>query len=100
MTKDVPKKPFSLGQGKTSFTLRDLDNVAPRPAPPQNIRIDHPRLAPPGMSGIKPSIRPVLMPSLPKIPRQKIEPGLQGEAKRAFKSLVQSMPGKGHERDR
>ncbi len=43
---------FSAAELKTDPPLRDQDNVQMRPKP-RGISLDHPRLAPPGMSGIK-----------------------------------------------
>lgn len=65
MTDPTSKKPFALDAGRTSFGMNDLkpqirdqDNAAPRPAPPQIFRLDNPRLAPPGMKGITATFRP------------------------------------------
>jgi len=45
---------FSAAELKTDHPLRDQDNVQMRPKP-RGISLDHPRLAPPGSSGIRPN---------------------------------------------
>jgi hypothetical protein len=39
----------------SDLNVRDQDNAQPVPPPPRNVHIGRPRLAPPGMSGIKPA---------------------------------------------
>lgn len=88
-----PKKPFSLA-GSKEPVVRDKDNAAPRIKPPELAHVPHPRLAPPGMSGIKMGLpameRYVGQPS-PKPQPPKREPETP---KRAFTSLVRSLPEK------
>lgn len=93
--RSAPVKPV------TRFTIRDLDNVKPTPAPPRGIHLDHPRLAPPGMSGIK---RFRVAPANTEVTRDKTRDqtvlGGQERATRAFKPLVAPSPAKSPERDR
>lgn len=97
-------------QSRTAFTMKDLgkmdaatkDNAQPRPQPP--IHIQHPRLAPPGMGGIRidrmpPSPQSAKAPPSER-PSLKREVGKPSEVKREFKSLVQPAPGKTHDRGR
>lgn len=87
-----PKKPFSLA-GSKEPVVRDKDNAAPRIKPPEFEHLPHPRLAPPGMSGIKmglPAMERFGGQPSPKPPmKREHEP-----PKRAFTSLVQSPPDK------
>ncbi len=80
--------------------VRDKDNAAPRVPPPQQVRTPHPRLAPPGSVGIRPSLMPVMDRAPPELPKAKIELGQQGRAQRAFKPLVQKSPDKGRTPER
>lgn len=124
MTDSHPKKPFALDVGQTSFTMRDLkapqirdqDNAAPKPQPPQAFRLDNPRLAPPGMKGIAQSVRlgqnldinlnvNVRMDQprpeerlVPTSARPRLQLGDQDNARREFKPLASRSPDKGHER--
>lgn len=93
-----PKKPFSLA-GSKEPVVRDKDNAAPRVQPPQLENTPHPRLAPAGMSGIKPSLNQGQPRPLPPLPMKSIQ-DRQGVAQRAFKPLVQSpqVKDKGHDR--
>ncbi|MEJ7925813.1 hypothetical protein WG908_03475 [Sphingobium sp. AN641] len=113
MTDGKPKKPFALDVGQTSFTMRDLkapqirdqDNAAPKPTPPKLFRLDHPRLAPPGMKGITRTVsakqnldininvnvrmdQPQMHERL-TFHRENLRLGDQGKAERDFKSLVE-----------
>lgn len=54
MDRKRPKKPFSLA-GSKEPVVRDKDNAAPKIRPPEQSNLHHPRLAPPGMSGIRPT---------------------------------------------
>lgn len=118
MTDNHPKRPFVLDVGQTSFTMRDLkapqirdqDNAAPKPQPPQAFRLDNPRLAPPGMKGITQTIRPnqnldininvdVRMDQpqaweRPTLPRENLRLGDQGKAGRAFQPIAREEKGK------
>lgn len=88
-----PKKPFSLA-GSKEPVVRDKDNAAPRIKPPELVRLPHPQLAPPGMSGIKmglPAMERFAGQPSPKPPPPKREPK---SPKRVFTSLVQSPPDK------
>lgn len=80
--------------------IRDTDNAAPRVPPPQQVRTPHPRLAPPGSVGIRPSLMPVMDRAPPELPKSKIELGQQGTTQRAFKPLVQKSPAKGRTPER
>lgn len=93
-----PKKPFSLA-GSKEPVVRDKDNAAPRIKPPQLANTPHPRLAPAGMSGIRPSLNPGQPRPLPPPPAKAMQDH-QGKAQRAFKPLVQGPQGKdkGHDR--
>jgi|GEM_PF-4880324 len=54
--KELPskdRKSFSASDLKRDAPLRDKDNATPQIPKPRDITLDHPRLAPPGMSGIK-----------------------------------------------
>ena len=73
---------FSAAELKTEPPLRDQDNVQMRPKP-RGISLDHPRLAPPGMSGIKANDR---------------AGGLAAPDKREFKPLAS--PSKDFDRER
>jgi hypothetical protein len=97
MERNNSKWPFSLAARASPQTIRDKDNAQPRVAPPQQVRVPHPQLAPPGMSGIKTSRKLALPGDPPKPKRQEFESGF---ASREFKSLVQSPSGKDRSRDR
>lgn len=97
MERERSKWPFSLAARASPQTVRDKDNAQPRVAPPQEVRVPHPQLAPPGMSGIKSSRKLGLVQDAPKAKRQEFESGF---AAREFKSLVQSPSGKDRSRDR
>lgn len=71
--------------------LRDQDNTQMRPKP-RAITLDHPRMAPPGMSGIKTYDRTNGLARSDKRPSLKKEPS---DARREFKEL-----GSGHAKDR
>lgn len=93
MDRQRPKKPFSLA-GSKGPVVRDKDNAAPKIRPPEQSNLHHPRLAPPGMSGIRPSPplmergigQPAARPTLTK--------GDGGPAKRAFKPIANRSPEK------
>lgn len=69
---ELPQSKLTSAKDRTAFSaselnrepssrdapLRDQDNVQMRPKP-RGISLDHPRMAPPGMSGIKSGDRPV-----------------------------------------
>lgn len=79
--------------------LRDQDNVQMRPKP-RGISLDHPRLAPPGMSGIKTGDRAVGLARSEGRPADR--PALNkepGEVRREFKGLC-PINGKGHDHER
>jgi hypothetical protein len=82
------------------LTVRDKDNAAPRIKPPELAHVPHPRLAPPGMSGIKMGLpameRSVGVPPLRHASKTKEE----GRAKKAFTPLVSTQPTKGKSHDR
>ena len=64
--------------------LRDQDNVQMRPKP-RGITLDHPRMAPPGMSGIKTgnrAIEPVRPPDRPALDKETVD------MRREFKGLA------------
>ena len=64
---EPPKKSFRLASELPKGT-RDQDNAKPVPPPPKGPHIDHPRLAPPGMAGVRPvSFRVVKPPPAPPI---------------------------------
>lgn len=84
MSGDKPAKPLSLSLDRTAFTMRDLDNAQPVIPPPRMMYLPNPRLAPPGMSGIRITIRPV---------GQSVATKEREAPSRAFKPLVSS-PGK------
>lgn len=52
MRRSKPDQDFKLVTNRAN-TVKDQDNVQPKPKPPMHI--ERPRLAPPGMSGVKPS---------------------------------------------
>jgi hypothetical protein len=73
-------------------TLRDQDNVQMRPKP-RGISLDHPRMAPPGMSGIKTGDRAVGLARSSALSdnRPADRPALSkepGEVRREFKGLA------------
>lgn len=80
--------------------VRDMDNAQPEPPKPQGTKIDHPRLAPPGMAGVKTSRRLGLPPTceLP-YPKPKTELGMEGETRRAFQPHVPRELSKAKTRD-
>ena len=98
MSGDSDGKRFTLDPDRTAFTLRDLDNAQPRPQPPRKVALPHPRLAPPGMSGVKSSEKL----GLPRQPVNEAKrlPGEAGYTTRVFKPLVQKTPGKAHTPER
>lgn len=124
MTEGKPKKPFSLASDKNWFSMddlkakqiRDQDNAAPKPAPPQIFRLDHPRLAPPGMKGITRTVsakqnldininvivrleEPKPRPRLdPPSPSARVRLGDQERTKQQFKALASPSPHKSRER--
>jgi hypothetical protein len=61
VSKERTVKPFRLAAG----VVRDKDNAQPREPRPQFMPNDHPRLAPPGMSGIR-NVRLVPVPPPPQ----------------------------------
>lgn len=66
---------------KPDVPLRDQDNVQMRPKP-RGISLDHPRMAPPGMSGIKSGDRAVGLARSDNRPALSQEPGdVRGEFK-------------------
>lgn len=82
------------GHPRPDEPLRDQDNVQMRPKP-KGISLDHPRMAPPGMSGIKTGgqagglARPASRPALDKEP---------GDVRRGFNPLVSREGRNFHER--
>jgi hypothetical protein len=88
------------GAKRFETPVRDKDNAAPRVPPPSMARTPHPRLAPPGSVGIRPSLYPVMDRAPPQLPQAKIELGQQDVAKRSFKPLVQKSPDKGRTPER
>jgi hypothetical protein len=100
MDRKRPKKPFSLA-GSKEPVVRDKDNAAPKIKPPEQTHLHHPRLAPPGMSGIRPT--PPMMER--GIGQAAARPTLSkddgGPAKRAFKPIAKPTPekdkGNGHQ---
>lgn len=122
MTDSNLKKPFALDVGQTSFTMRDLqapqirdqDNSAPKPQPPQAFRIDNPRLAPPGMKGIMRTVRPgqnleininvnmrMDQPTTrecPPSPKERLSLGQQGKVQREFRPLAHRDHSRGYGR--
>lgn len=88
MDRKRPRKPFSLA-GSKEPVVRDKDNVAPKIKPPEQTHLHHPRLAPPGMSGIRPSLQQGYPRPLPPVSQARSEQERQGAAKRAFAPLVQ-----------
>lgn len=89
MSKERTVKPFRLAAG----VVRDNDNAQPGEPRPQFVPNDHPRLAPPGMSGVRPAKRFDLR--LPSQPDAKV-----GRVKLAkeFHCLVRRPSRDGHER--
>ena len=85
--KELPSKDrtsFSASELKRDEPLRDKDNAAPQIPKPRAITLDHPRLAPPGMSGIKTADR------APGLARSSARPKLgKGEpVHRQFKAIA------------
>ena len=80
---DLPKDrtSFSAKELSQKPVVRDQDNVQIRPKP-RGITLDHPRLAPPGMSGIKTSARER------RQANQSAFTGRSGEVHREFKGLA------------
>jgi hypothetical protein len=114
VTEERKPKPFALDPPQTSFTLRDLDNAQPVTPRPQGLNLNHPRLAPPGMAGIKPKTRWQTVqaanvnvrvsvevsdasnrkPKPAPTEKPKLALGQEGEAKRAFAPIVRTPSGK------
>lgn len=96
---DAPKPPQRYPSW--SFNLRDVDNTSLRITPPRQSYYPHPRLAPPGMSGIKTSER-LGLPATCDVPwqRPKIGMGQEGEASRAFKPVTSTDHTRHKERSR
>ena len=79
MSAERTVKPFRLASG----VVRDKDNAMPREPRPQFLPNDHPRLAPPGMSGVRAAKRF----DLPRLPVQdNVKVGKRGRRRR-FKLL-------------
>ncbi|MCB2062671.1 MAG: hypothetical protein KDE25_04280 [Novosphingobium sp.] len=128
MSEETRKKPFALDDNRakrTSFTLKDLqvrdqDNAKPVPPPPAMFRLDHPRLAPPGMKGVRPmtykmgrnqdmniSVNLDLRvediqtwkpkTSTPSLPKDRLRLGDQGKVKWAFRAIAQKHCGRSQE---
>lgn len=93
---------------KTTFTLNDIrkmevadkDNAGQQPKPPEHI--SHPKLAPPGMGGIRSARVPTPQPAkdAAKRPTLKREVGKPSAVHREFKPLAAKMLGKDHDRSR
>lgn len=107
MTDAKKPKPFALDPPQTSFVLRDLDNAQPVWPRPKGLNLTHPRLAPSGMAGIKPSgLRHSVQangvevrvsvnvatnaprPEPTRSARPRLDLGQEGEASRAFAPLA------------
>jgi hypothetical protein len=96
MDKDKPPlTPFAKAAQKPPENIRDKDNAQPRVPPPQQVRVPAPRLAPPGMSGIRPVQPPKMMREPPKMPKPTRQVGKASEINKEFKSLVSKGPDKG-----
>lgn len=95
---------FTLGdvQGERRFEtpVRDKDNAAPRVPPPSMARTPHPRLAPPGSVGIRPSLQTVMDRAPPPARTGGGERRPENAAQRSFKPLVQKSPDKGRTPER
>jgi hypothetical protein len=76
-----PSKAFSLAHNPKP-TIADKDNVQRQPKPPMHI--EHPRLAPPGMAGVR-SSRP------PTLPLNR-EIGKPSEVNKEFKAIAEKTP--------
>lgn len=94
-----PKKPFSLA-GSKEPVVRDKDNAAPRIKPPEQVNLPHPRLAPPGMSGIKMGLSAMERSVGAPPPRHTLKTEEEGRAKKAFTPLVSAQIAKSKSHDR
>lgn len=98
MDKDKPLSPFARAAQPPRPVQRDQDNAQQRMPPPQNFRVPNPRLAPPGMSGIRvPQPQMEMMREAPpiRVPKPPREVGKPSEVNREFKSIVSEGPDKG-----
>jgi hypothetical protein len=87
MSEERTVKPFRLASG----VPRDKDNAMPREPRPQFLANDHPRLAPPGMSGVRSAERLGLQ-------RAMAPPAREKRPRAVFKSLVRSERSPGRDR--
>jgi hypothetical protein len=105
MSRDKPIKPpskaFSLAHNPKP-TIADKDNVQRQPKPPMHI--EHPRLAPPGMAGVRSSRPPTLphpsnthsqnpKPALAQRPALNREIGKPSEVNKEFKAIAEKTQG-------
>lgn len=103
MDKDKPLSPFARAAQPPRPVQRDQDNAQYRMPPPQNIRVPNPRLAPPGMSGIRvPQPQMEMMREAPQIrvPKPPREVGKPSEVNREFRSIATPSPDKDRGRSR
>lgn len=102
MDKDKLPSPFARAAQPPRPVQRDQDNAQQRMPPPQNIRVPNPRLAPPGMSGIRapqPQMEMMREPPPIRVPKPPREVGRPSEVNREFRSIVTDH-GKSQGRDR
>lgn len=92
-TKGRTSFPASALKSRGRETIRDQDNAQPRPRPP--FALDHPKLAPKGVSGIKSSERLGLPPQLSKRPRLHHGLGKPSDVNKEFKSVAGPSKDKG-----
>jgi hypothetical protein len=97
-----PSKAFSWAHNPKP-TIADKDNVQRQPKPPMHI--EHPRLAPPGMAGVRSSRPPTLphpsnthsqnpKPTLAQRPALNREIGKPSEVNKEFTAIAEKSPVK------
>ncbi|MDJ0825075.1 MAG: hypothetical protein QNJ16_06175 [Rhodobacter sp.] len=106
MTDKRPTKRFQFssratsndGENRSRENTRDKDNAQPRIKPPANANKPAPRLAPPGMSGIKGKQSKSTPAKEP--PKKRFTLGKRGDLERSFRSVVKDSQSKRHDLDR
>lgn len=94
MPADKDKTRFTLADVRKPM-VRDKDNAMPKVKPPTTVQLEHPRLAPPGMSGTKTGTKRYTLSFSFQVERQlNVSPGQKDVAKKAFQPIAKTPPGK------